>query len=168
MLRFVLVLGACMGAFNVLFFLWIAPSDLFQTYLKLNAQASVTVLQILGDDATAIGTLISSPRYSIDVKRGCEAIQVSAFFVFVILAWPLPVSVRQRMAGWVIGVLLLLTLNLVRLVSLYYTGVYFPSAFEAMHIDVWQPAFIVLALLFWLIWVWWTSRPDAEPAHAHA
>ena len=159
--RFVVLLGVCMVAFNVLFFLWLSPSEFFQTYLKLNAGASAGVLQALGDDATVSGDSILSPRYSLTIKRGCDAFQVSAFFVFAVLCWPVPVSRWRRATGVAVGTLLLLGLNLVRIVSLYYTGVYFPRAFEAMHIDVWQPAFIFLALFFWVTWVWWTSRTEA-------
>lgn len=163
-LWFVVLLGAWMAGFNALFFLWLAPSESFQSYLRLNAEASAAVLHALGDDATVSGTSIISSRYSLDIKRGCEAIQVSAFFIFAVLAWPVPVSWWRRATGLAVGTLLLLTLNLVRIVSLYYTGIYFPSAFEAMHIDVWQPAFIALALFFWLTWVWWISRTEAVRA----
>ncbi len=164
-LRFVVLLAVCMVGFNILFIVWITPSEFFQGYLRLNAGASAMVLQVLGDDASVTGTSITSPRYSLNIKRGCEAIQVSAFYIFAVLAWPLSVSWRQRAIGMAVGTLLLLTLNLTRIISLYYIGIYFPSAFEAAHIDVWQPAFIVLALLFWVIWVRWvtgteTVKPD--------
>ena len=160
-LMFVFLLGAWMAGFNAVFILWLAPGESFQSYLRLNAEASAAVLHALGEDATVNGTSIISSRYSLDIKRGCEAIQVSAFFVFAVLAWPGPVSWWRRVTGLAVGTLSLLTINLVRIVSLYYTGIYFPSAFEAMHIDVWQPAFIALALLFWMMWVWWTYRAEA-------
>ena len=163
-LRFVVLLALGMVGFNILFIVWITPSEFFQTYLRLNAGASAMVLRVLGDDASVSGISITSSRYSLSIKRGCEAIQVSAFYIFAVLAWPLSVSWRQRAIGMAVGTLLLLTLNLVRIVSLYYTGIYFPGAFETIHMDVWQPAFIVLTLFFWVTWVWWTSR--TEPVRA--
>ena len=167
-LRFVIVLGVGMGGFNLLFMLWLAPGEFFQAYLKVNAEASAAVLQVLGDDATVHGTSISSSRFSLNIQRGCDGIQVAAFFIFAVLAWPVRVSRWRRAMGLVVGTLLLLMLNQVRIVSLYYTGIYFPSAFGAMHVDVWQPLFIVLALFFWVMWAWWTSstepgRSDVAP-----
>ena len=117
-------------------------------------------MQVLGYDATAYGTSITSPRFSLSVSRGCDALQVAAFFIFAVLAWPMSVSRWRRAIGLVVGTLLLLTLNLVRIVILFYTGVYFRGAFETMHMDVWQPVFIVLALFFWAMWVWWTFPAD--------
>ena len=91
---------------------------------------------------------------------------MSAFFIFAVLAWPIPVTRARRATGLIVGSLLLLLLNLVRIMSLYYTGIYFPGAFEIMHIDVWQPAFIVLAVLIWVFWLQWASRIPAVKTHA--
>ena len=73
--------------------------------------------------------------------------------MFAVLVFPSAVSLRCRLTPMLLGTLLLLAINLVRIVSLYYTGVYFPSAFETVHIDVWQTLFVFLPLVFWLIWL---------------
>ena len=46
----------------------------------------------------------------------------------------------------------LLSMNLVRLISLYYAGVYVPSLFEALHVEVWQAVFIFVPIVLWVIW----------------
>ena len=152
---------------STLCFLWVSPSELFEAYLRLIAGTTAGVLQVFGDDARVTGTSIFSSRFSLNIERGCDAIQVSAFFVFAVLAWPASVSRWRRATGVALGTLVLLTLNLVRIVSLYYTGIYLPGAFDRLHLDVWQPGFVVLALLFWMIWVQWvtrteTARPDVS------
>ncbi len=168
-LRFVGVLAGCMVVFNAWFFLSFAKSETFQSYLAINAEASAFVLRLFGEQATAVGLQVSSARYSVNIRRGCEAIQVSTFFIFAVLAWPLTLSWWRRGAGLVGGTILLLVLNLVRIVSLYYTGIYFPRAFETIHIDVWQPTFIVFALLIWVVWLSWASRSGLAGArHAEA
>ncbi len=58
----------------------------------------------------------------------------------------------------IIGALLLLALNLVRIVSLFLIGVYSPRIFALMHIDVWQALFIFFAVLFWILWLLWATR----------
>ena len=60
--------------------------------------------------------------------------------------------------------LILLLINLVRLVSLFFIGVYWPKALDVMHEDVWQAAFIVLAIVLWAIWVQWATRPGTGRA----
>ncbi len=163
-LRFVLVLGGLMAVFNAFFYLWLVPGDLLDTYLELVAGLSAGALRVLGDEATASDGAISSPRYSLSIRHGCDAIQVAAFFAFAVLASPVSVPLWRRTIALGVGVVLLLGLNLVRIVSLFYTGIYFPSAFEVMHVEVWQPAFIFLALFLWIMWVWRVTRTATREA----
>jgi exosortase/archaeosortase family protein len=57
------------------------------------------------------------------------------------------------MTGLVIGVPLIHAINLARLVSLYYVGVYLPSVVEEVHVYIAQTIVILLStaiLIFWL------------------
>jgi hypothetical protein len=42
--------------------------------LKGNALASDKLLNLIGMDCTAVGTTIRSPRFAVNVRRGCDAI----------------------------------------------------------------------------------------------
>lgn len=152
-LRFVVILAAATGVFNSLFYLWFSKGHLFASYLGLNAEFCAMALRVLGDDATVIGTSIVASRFSLDISLGCDGIQSSAFFAFAVLASPLRVSRSGRALAVVLGTLVLLTMNLVRIITLFYTGVYFPSAFGMMHFEVWQAVFIFLPILLWIVWV---------------
>jgi len=161
-LQFVVVLAVATGLFNIVFLVWLSDTTLFERYLGLNAEVSAAVLRLFGEHATSQGASLISPRYSLNIARGCEAVQVAAFFLFAVAAWPLAIARWRRWLGGVAGVLTLMVCNIVRIVSLYYTGIYLPGEFETMHIDVWQPMFILLALLVWVAWIWWASRPAAQ------
>ncbi len=153
MFRFVVLLGGATLAFNAVFYLWLSTLSLFDSYLELNARLSALVLGLFGDDVTVIGKSIASSKFSMDIQLGCDGIQASAFFAFAVLASPLHASLSVRIIPIAAGTAILLTMNLVRIVTLYWTGVYFPGAFETMHVQVWQATFILLPLLFWLLWV---------------
>ena len=98
--------------------------------------------------------------------RGCDALDPAAAFVAAVVASP--VSVWMKVPGIVVGTLALLLMNLVRVVSLFFVGIHFPSAFEMMHKEVWQASFIVLAVLFWVIWVQWATRGRGPKADVGA
>ncbi|MGD2109139.1 MAG: archaeosortase/exosortase family protein [Phycisphaerae bacterium] len=157
-LRFVAVLAAATIAFNAIFYLWFSRLPLFEGYLALNAKASAVILNLFGDNVTINGTSVRSDRFAMDIHLGCDGIQASAFFVFAVLASPLRTSLRARLGPAVLGTILLLAMNLVRILTLYWTGVHYRSAFEVMHVEVWQAAFIFLPLLLWLLWVRWAVR----------
>ena len=157
-LRFVLILGGLMVAFNLFFYADFSQTDGFNSYLAWNAKVSAAILGLLGDDATANGLSLSSPRFALRLQAGCDALQASAFFVFAVLASPTSVSVLARVVPIVVGTVILLTINIVRIINLYYMGVYFPTAFETMHIEVWHAMFIFLPIFFWVIWARWAMR----------
>lgn len=155
-LGFVLLFAVLMGAFYACTFLPALNKHAFPWLLRANASVSTSILTIFGEDARANGTAISSPRASISIAHGCDAIEPTALFVAAVLAFPVPLL--TKVPGVLLGTLLLLSINLVRIISLFYTRIHFPKAFEIMHVDVWQPAFILLALLFWVLWAWWATQ----------
>ena len=164
--RFVLILGGLIGAFNVFFYLWLAKSDFFEGYLNLNAKLTAAFIGLFEDGVSAAGSSVSG-RYSVQIRMGCDALQSSVFLIFAVLASPFTLSLRSRLPFIIVGTLFLLLLNLVRIISLYYTGVYFPRAFEAMHLDVWQPVFIFVPLVLWIVWARWVMRRRTVSSDVH-
>lgn len=166
MLRFVVLLSVPTIAFNVFFYLWLSEQAFFESYLNLNARASAAFLNLFGDDVRVNGTSLSSSRYALQIKSGCDALQSVAFFVLAVLASQVSMPLIRRLPVIVAGTAVMLTVNLVRIISLYYTGVYFPDAFETMHIDVWQAVFIFLPLVLWVVWARRVMRRERAMAHA--
>jgi exosortase H (IPTLxxWG-CTERM-specific) len=163
-LRFILVFGVLMVLFYTAYYtprsISATVAGVFDASLDLYAEASGTVLGILGDEVHVGGTSITSPRFSIRIVRGCDAVEATALFVCAVVA--APVGWRRRLVGILGGVVLLVGLNIVRIVSLYYIGIHFPNAFRAVHIDVWQPVFILVAVGLWLLWACWATRSRTE------
>lgn len=165
MVRFVVILGGLTLAFNALFYLWVSEQPFFEAYLNLNARASAAFLNFFGDNVRVTGTSLSSPRYALDIKSGCDGLQSSAFFVLAVLASQVSTPLLRRVPAIVVGTVVMLAVNLARIVSLYYTGIYFPSAFETMHIDVWQAVFIFLPLVLWILWIRRAIQPKVAKSH---
>ncbi|MHC5004765.1 MAG: exosortase H [Planctomycetota bacterium] len=136
--------------------------DVFPAYLRWNAAVSARLLAWAGEGATANDTVVLSQRYALEIKRGCDAIEPAALLAAAIIAFP--AAWRRRAIGLAIGIPALLGLNFVRIISLYYTGIHAPDAFEVVHVEVWQPLFIAAALLLWVGWAIWATRRRAAAA----
>lgn len=161
--RFVLLFGILMGLFELACATSFVKDTVFPAYLRFNARASATILALFEDSVSATGQSISG-RYSLSIERGCDAIEPSALFIAGVLAFP--AAAMSKLPGMLIGTVCLMVLNLVRIVSLYYVGVYYPRLFHIMHVDVWQALFIFLAILFWFLWALWATRPKVAKANA--
>jgi len=160
-LRFLLIFGGLIGLFYAVFLL--PPNEyprvgkFFTTYLSFYARVSGSVLSILGHDITVIGQSISSPEFRVQVVRGCDAIEATALFVAAVIASP--VALRWKIPGVLCGMVLLGVFNLARIVSLFYIGIHCSKkTFDTVHVEVWQPVFILLAVCLWLLWATWAKR----------
>ena len=162
--QFVGLFAILLALFYACTFLRVMDKRVLPGYMKLNAQASAVILSVFGEGAIARGTSVSSPRYSVDIRHGCDAIEPSALFIAAVLAFP--ATLRSKLPGLLAGTVALAVINLVRIVTLFYTGIYWPKLFQFMHVDVWQPVFILLALLMWVIWAMWATRAKDPQPHA--
>ena len=164
-LKFLLIFGVLLAAFYV--FTAFSPfysKRFVPLHHHLIAGVSGGLLAVLGQDITVTGASISSPRFSVNIIRGCDAVEPIALYVCAVLAFPL--TFLKKLPGMIIGALLLLILNLVRIVSLFLIGVYSPEIFVLTHIDVWQALFIFFAVLLWILWLLWATRSQVvtQPA----
>ncbi len=168
-LRFLVLFGFFMAVYYFCSTTETMKDRFIPWYLELNAQASGAVVHVFGFDTMTIkGNAMVSPGGSISVERGCDALTPCALFVSAVLASPVPLGSRLLAAS--AGGLLLLVINLLRIISLFLTRVYWMEAFDIMHLEVWQALFIFLAILFWWLWAAWESKRrtarlqiDAQP-----
>lgn len=121
-----------------------------------NAFFASKILNLFGQVTTNNGGIIYSSAYSISVAKGCDGIEAIAIFSSALLAFPL--VWRKKIQGIVIGILLLVALNLVRIVSLFFIGKYYPSVFETFHAELWPVFFILAAVSLWGAWIFRSTK----------
>jgi exosortase H (IPTLxxWG-CTERM-specific) len=114
------------------------------------ATASSLVIQLLGGQAHASGTRLAGAGIALDLRNGCNGVWATLIYVSAVLAFPS--SLRSKLWGAALGVIAIFLVNLIRVVSLYFIVLYYPSAFEGAHIYVWQSVIIAAAVLLWLFW----------------
>ena len=161
-LRFVAVLAVLIAGFYALAGVPWFSDGVFPANLRLNAEISCRILRALGEDARRVDRTIVSPRFAMEVRRGCDALEPAAVFLAAVLAFP--AHWRRRIVGAVVGIAALFALNIVRIVTLHYTGAYWPSAFETMHLEIWQTLYVIFAMALWMIWAWRSSAQIRAPA----
>ncbi len=108
-------------------------------------------LWLLGAGGQTVGTVVTSKIFSAEIITECTAIFPIMIFLAAVIAYPS--GWKKKLWGILLGVPAILFVNLIRLVTLFYIGYWFPSVFETAHLLVWQSLIIFFAVLFWLIWV---------------
>ncbi len=124
---------------------------LVNPYTTFVAHEAKVVLNLFGEHATVRAQILSSPRFSVAIYNGCNGLEAILIFASGVLAFP--ATVRRKLIGLALGFLAIQVANIVRVVSLFYVGVFKPAWFSAAHIFIWQSIIIVLGVVLWLLWV---------------
>ncbi len=119
-------------------------------YTRWVAAVSARVLNVLGQNVSRHGCSLSSPRFSVTIYNGCNGLIATLILLSGVLAFPARWS--GKVIGVVGGVLVMEVINLIRIVSLFYIGVFFPKLFNQAHIFVWQSIVILSSVVLWIVW----------------
>ncbi len=142
------VIGIC--AAIAILSLAIVDAHVVRPFSVMQTRAAAVVLRAAHQDVHASGTLLAQKAYAVDVKNGCNGIEALALLVVAIGAFPAPW--RARLLGIVVGAVLLIGVNIVRIVSLFVILRDYPKAFEFSHIVVWQVVLFLLVVAFFVKW----------------
>ena len=132
--------------------------ELLAPMTTLTAKTTVTLLNWLGMEADRSLSVISHPGgFAYEIYFRCTGILPAAFLTVSILGYP--GALRQKLCALAVGVPILIAINQVRLIRLFYIGVHNSAAFDTAHAIVWE-ALIVIAIIG--LWVGWTRWSDLQ------
>jgi len=141
----------CLGGFGGML-IWVLGNDSAGMVWLQRAFADATsfVLRVLGRHTSVNGITIVSERFLLHVIPACTGTFPAVAFLSAVLAYPARWS--AKLIGAALGIAAMGIINVIRLTSLFYVGVYLPSLFDQVHLLVWQSLIIVSLLLLWLFW----------------
>ncbi len=146
--------------------LWLSDffcKNIHPRILSVNAWLAGHLLNVFGQHVRFSGEMIFSPSFSISIARGCDAIEAMALFAAALLAFP--ARWKPKLIGMAGGIAALFLLNIIRIVTLFLTGLHFPKAFDIMHTEVWQALFLFLAVGLWIFVIQRAMRGKHETAN---
>src|SRR6185295_16636364 len=140
LILFVVLLG---GGFTLISVNWV-NDHVIEPFTGGIARVSGATLRMLGQPVTMQGTMIRSHRFAVNIRNGCNGVEALLIFLAAVLAFP--ASWKSRLTGLTLGILAIQVVNLVRVVALFLTGVYFPRIFDASHTVIWQTIVILFGV----------------------
>jgi exosortase H (IPTLxxWG-CTERM-specific) len=172
--RFVLAFIAVAGCLLTVYYLPRTSDDAVErwtaAYLRLYTRVVAWPIGVFDPHVSAHGNLLAG-RFSMQIVKSCDAMEGNILFTSALLAFPAPW--RRKAVALVVGLQALMGLNLVRLFVLYWVGVYAPSAFEFLHLDVWPLVMIASAAIDFVLCIRWmragqveSGEPEGLDAHA--
>lgn len=154
--RFCLNFGVTLAVLTIVLQINFVQEHVVNPHLGQVAALSGAILKTLGTPCDVSASTINSARFSVSVVRGCDSIYPTAMLWAALFAYS--ATWKSRLIGLFGGAIVLFLLNIVRILTMFYVGSYYPSLFDIVHVYAWQALFILLTLAVWLFWAAKISR----------
>jgi exosortase/archaeosortase family protein len=125
-------------------------------FAQFIAQLSGGIAGVFTDPVQVVGTTITGFGFAVDIRYGCDALEPMALLTAVILAYRSPLI--HKIIGLPVGLCIVFIINQLRIFSLMLAQLHVPSLFDILHVDIWQPLFVVIALVIFALWLAWSHR----------
>jgi len=154
--RFPFAIGLMLG-YVVLYAAYIlVPDSLLRNQIYFHT-LTVPAAQIIhwlapAELVRAEQNLLTSSRATLEIVRGCDG--SGALFLLLAAIATFPARPRAKLIGAGLGTLIIFTLNLQRIVALYFIQAYHPRWFLPVHLYA-APILLVIAVALWFLY--WTA-----------
>ena len=138
-----------------------AQQYVVQPFTSGLAWVSAQLIELTGRDIIATGVIIRdvSTQFAVEIAAGCNGVEAMILLIAAMLAFPSPW--RYKLIGILVGLSAIQVLNLARIVSLFFLGMWNETAFEWAHLYIWQALIMLDALIVWLLWLRALPRKDS-------
>jgi len=119
------------------------------------AWLSGALIRLAGGLADVMDVIIRHPvnGFAIKIANGCSGLEALILLAAGMTAFP--ATWGQRALGWAAGAAAIMTLNVVRVISLYYLGQYSLAWFEWAHLYVWDVLIMIDGIVVFFLWIRW-------------
>jgi len=158
---YVLIAGALFSIYGFPFELFGARTDWLTPYLEAYARLAGGALQLFDHQVSVSGSRIDG-RFALQIVRNCDAIEINILFASAVLAFP--ASWRQK--GFVLlrGLAILVAANVLRIMCLYYIGVYSAGWFAVAHEEVLPLLLVAITAVLFLLSIRQLTGKPAAPS----
>lgn len=136
-------------------------------FTGLLAKISAALVAPFDDTVIAYGKVLqfSDTGFAVSIEAGCNGVEATIVLVAAVVAYP--ASWKARTVAILLGFIAIQSLNIVRIISLFYLGDWDLDIFSWVHLYLW-PALIMLdVLVVFILYLRYLARTAGE-AHAAA
>ncbi len=105
---------------------------------------------VMGFRVTLDGLNLTSGDFAVEVSPACSGAVPSMIYLAAVFAYP--ATTRAKVVGTGIGLGIIHSANLVRVVSLFLIGLFANQYFHDTHVYVAQALVVAIAVATWLFW----------------
>ena len=152
-LKFIAKALAIFVGWYLIYELWLLPDGGLDRWLSLNIIGnSAGILELFGYDVFTVNRIIGIGEYpGIEIVDGCNGIAAMGLFLGFIYAYP--GDWKNRLSFSILGICVIYLINILRVITLVVTQVYWPEVFDFTHDYSTTTIFYLVIFLLWMLWV---------------
>ncbi len=143
---------------------WLEPvrNGLITPFTEQLAAISAALIKLFDTDVISNGIIIQSLSNgtSVAILAGCNGVEAMICLTAAMLAYP--ATGWQRFWGLLLGYLAIQSLNIVRIISLFYLLQWNKQWFEWAHLYIWQGLIFLDVLIVFIIWMRWIVKCNKQ------
>ncbi|HFD32827.1 MAG TPA: exosortase H [Gammaproteobacteria bacterium] len=141
-----------------------------QPFTQHLATITASILHLFDKDVFSSGIILRSISNgsAVSIQPGCNGIEAVICLVAAIVAYY--ATWKEKLLGLILGFFAIQSLNIVRIISLFYLLQWNKSWFEWAHLYAWQALIFLDVLIVFVVWIRWVSTRNSkniEPSTAH-
>ncbi len=135
-------------------------------FTELQATLSAAILHVFDSDVISSGIILRSLSHgtAVSIQPGCNGLEALICLIAAILAFHS--TLRQKLVGLVVGFVAIQSLNLVRIISLFYILQWDKQWFDWAHLYAWQALIFLDVLIVFVVWIRWVVKNTAVTQEA--
>ena len=114
------------------------------------AEFITLLLRILGNEIEIAGTVIRSNGFAMEIYHRCTGIYQLVGLTAGIFSWR--TCWKNKAIGIGLGAVCICMANVIRIVHIFYTGIYKPQWVPVLHGIIWEGMMILLIVILWIVW----------------
>lgn len=139
---------------------------LIQPFTTGLATLSSALILPFDDSVVAAGRILRDSRsgFAVSIESGCNGVEAAIVLIAGVLAFP--ANLKQKALAIVLGFLAIQSLNILRIISLFYLGQWHYGVFEWTHLYLWPVLIMLDVLVVFAVYLRWLTRQREPLAHA--
>lgn len=124
------------------------------------AAISAALIKLFDTDVSSHGIIIQSLSNgtAVAILAGCNGIEAMICLTAALLAYP--ATWKQRLWGLLLGYLAIQSLNIIRIISLFYLLQWNKQWFDWAHLYIWQGLIFLDVLIVFILWIRWVVKQN--------
>ncbi|HKK23323.1 MAG TPA: exosortase H [Pseudohaliea sp.] len=163
MARFLIVFIVLLTALFTLEMLGPVQAHVVQPFTASLADISAAIIMPFDDQVTASGRVIrhTGNYFAVSIEAGCNGVEAAIVLIAAVIAFP--ARWGQKIAAIAIGFLAIQAMNILRIISLFYLGMWNMTIFSWTHLYLWPVLIMLDVLVVFLLYLRVVNR-QALPA----